>query len=138
MEINFKHISTLRVRYGETDQMGYCYYGNYAQYFEVGRVEAMRKVGMSYKSLEEKGVMLPVSEFNVNYKFPAKYDDLLSITTEIVSLKGARIVFHYIIHNENDQLIAEAETTLVFVSKETMRPIAPPKEFVDALADYSK
>jgi acyl-CoA thioester hydrolase len=138
MEINFKHISTLRVRYGETDQMGYCYYGNYAQYFEVGRVEAMREVGMSYKSLEEKGVMLPVSEFNVNYKFPAKYDDLLSITTEIVSLKGARIVFHYIIHNENDQLIAEAETTLVFVSKETMRPIAPPKEFVDALADYSK
>jgi acyl-CoA thioester hydrolase len=138
MEINFKHISTLRVRYGETDQMGYCYYGNYAQYFEVGRVEAMREVGMSYKSLEEKGVMLPVSEFNVNYKFPAKYDDLLSITTEIVSLKGARIVFHYIIHNENDQLIAEAETTLVFVSKETMRPIAPPKEFVGALADYSK
>ena len=118
--------------------MGYCYYGNYAQYFEVGRVEAMREVGMSYKSLEEKGVMLPVSEFKVNYKFPAKYDDLLSITTEIVSLKGARIVFHYIIHNENDQLIAEAETTLVFVSKETMRPIAPPKEFVEALADYSK
>ena len=136
MEINFEHISTLRVRYGETDQMGYCYYGNYAQYFEVGRVEAMRKVGMSYKSLEEKGVMLPVSEFKVNYKFPAKYDDLLSIKTKIVSLKGARILFHYIIHNENEQLIAEAETTLVFVSKDTMRPIAPPKSFIDALSDY--
>ncbi|MEJ6583418.1 MAG: thioesterase family protein [Crocinitomicaceae bacterium] len=138
MGINFNHISTLRVRYGETDQMGYCYYGNYAQYFEVGRVEAMREVGMSYKSLEEKGVMLPVSEFKVKYKFPAKYDDLLSIATEIVSLKGARIVFYYTIYNENDQLIAEAETTLVFVSKKTMRPIAPPKEFVEALADYSK
>jgi len=138
MEINFEHISTLRVRYGETDQMGYCYYGNYAQYFEVGRVEAMRKVGMSYKSLEEKGVMLPVSEFKVNYKFPAKYDDLLSITTKIVSLKGARIVFHYIIHNENEQLISEAETTLVFVSKETMRPIAPPKDFIDALSVFEQ
>jgi len=138
MEINFDHISTLRVRYGETDQMGYCYYGNYAQYFEVGRVEALRAVGMSYKSLEEKGVMLPVSEFKVNYKFPAKYDDLLAITTHIISLKGARILFHYIIHNENGQLIAEAETTLVFVSKETMRPIAPPKEFIEILNNHSK
>ncbi|MDP5098376.1 MAG: acyl-CoA thioesterase [Crocinitomicaceae bacterium] len=138
MEINFEHISTLRVRYGETDQMGYCYYGNYAQYFEVGRVEAMRKVGMSYKSLEEKGVMLPVSEFKVNYKFPAKYDDLLSITTKIVSLKGARIVFHYIIHNESEQLISEAETTLVFVSKETMRPISPPKAFIEALSAFEQ
>lgn len=137
MKINFEHISTLRVRYGETDQMGYCYYGNYAQYFEVGRVEAMREVGMSYKSLEEKGVMLPVSEFKVNYKFPAKYDDLLSITTKITALKGARIVFRYIIHNENEQLIAEAETTLVFVAKETMRPISPPKEFVEVLSKYS-
>ncbi len=138
MEINFEHTATLRVRYGETDQMGYCYYGNYAQYFEVGRVEAMRKVGMSYKSLEEKGVMLPVSEFKVNYKFPAKYDDLLSINTKIIRLTGARILFHYIIHNENGQLIAEAETTLVFVSKETMRPIAPPKAFIEALSDFEQ
>lgn len=136
MKINFEHISTLRVRYGETDQMGYCYYGNYAQYFEVGRVEALREVGMSYKSLEEKGVMLPVSEFKVNYKSPAKYDDLLLILTKITEIKGARILFHYTIHNEKQELVAEAETTLVFVSKQTMRPISPPTEFISVIEKY--
>lgn len=138
MKINFEHISTLRVRYGETDQMGYCYYGNYAQYFEVGRVEAMREVGMSYKSLEEKGVMLPVSDFKVKYKSPAKYDDLLLITTKIVEIRGARIIFEYIIHNEKQELVAEAETTLVFVSKETMRPISPPNEFISVVEKYAR
>jgi len=138
MKINFEHISTLRVRYGETDQMGYCYYGNYAQYFEVGRVEALREVGMSYKSLEENGVMLPVSEFKVNYKSPAKYDDLLLITTKITEIKGARILFEYTIYNEKQDLIAEAETTLVFVSKQSMRPISPPSEFISIIEKYSK
>ena len=138
MKINFEHISTLRVRYGETDQMGYCYYGNYAQYFEVGRVEAMREVGMSYKSLEEKGVMLPVSDFKVKYKSPAKYDDLLLITTKIVEIRGARIIFEYTIYNENQELVSEAETTLVFVSKETMRPISPPNEFISVVEKYAR
>ena len=83
MKTSFKHNSTLRVRYGETDQMGYCYYGNYAQYFEVGRVEALRSLGVSYKSLEARGIMLPVSHFEINYKAPALYDDALVITTHI-------------------------------------------------------
>lgn len=138
MKINFEHISTLRVRYGETDQMGYCYYGNYAQYFEVGRVEAMREVGMSYKSLEDKGVMLPVSDYKVKYKSPAKYDDLLLITTKIVEIKGARIIFEYTIYNERQELVSEAETTLVFVSKETMRPISPPSDFISVVEKYAK
>ena len=133
MKINFTHKTSLRVRYGETDQMGYCYYGNYAQYFEVGRVEALRSLGMSYKKLENQGVMLPVSEFSVKYKIPAKYDDELSITTKITELRGARLVFDYIIENEKDQLIATAQTTLVFVAKETMRPISPPGAFIDLL-----
>ena len=93
MKINFQNISKIRVRYGETDQMGYCYYGNYAQYFEVGRVEALRDFGFSYKEMELQGIMLPVSEFNVNYLNPAFYDDELSIVTKIVSLVGARIYF---------------------------------------------
>lgn len=133
MKTNFSHETHVRVRYGETDQMGYCYYGNYAQYFEVGRVEAMREAGMSYKSLEEKGVMLPVAHFNVDYKFPAKYDDFLCIRTIISELRGPRLVFDYTIHNENGQLVSEATTTLVFVAKETMRPIAPPNEFIEIL-----
>ena len=95
MKIPFINTTEIRVRYGETDQMGYCYYGNYAQYFEVGRVEALRSLGMSYKALEEQGVMLPVSEFSVKYLSPAFYDDLLTVKTEITAIKGARIYFTY-------------------------------------------
>ncbi|HLW39342.1 MAG TPA: thioesterase family protein [Brumimicrobium sp.] len=124
----------LRVRYGETDQMGYCYYGNYAQYFEVGRVEALRELGMTYKELEEKGYMLPVSTYNVKYFSPALYDDLLTITTKIKSQKGVRLHFAYTIKNEIGNLLAEADTVLVFVDKKSMKPTSPPKEFVALLS----
>lgn len=138
MDINFSHKTILRVRYGETDQMGYCYYGNYAQYFEVGRVEAMREIGMSYKSLEAQGFMLPVSELHINYKHPALYDDALTIETRITRIKGARLEFEYTIINEHGTLVAEAKTTLVFVAKETMRPTQPPASFIQLLEKYSR
>lgn len=137
MKTNFKNTIKLRVRYGETDQMGYCYYGNYAQYFEVGRVEALRSLGMSYRELEEKGIMLPVSEFSVKYKNPALYDDELTITTHIIEVKGARIVFDYEIFKESDLLIATAQTTLVFVNKETKRPISAPEDFLEMLKPFA-
>jgi len=126
----FKNNHQIRVRYGETDQMGYCYYGNYAQYFEVGRVEALRSLGLSYKSLEEDGIMLPVLDFSVKYISPAFYDDLLTIETTIERVDGARIYFSYEIKNEADKLISKATTTLVFVNKSTMRPTTPPSHFL--------
>jgi len=138
MEFSIKGSTKLRVRYSETDQMGYCYYGNYAQYFEVGRVEAMRFAGMSYKALEEQGVMLPVSEFSVKYFHPALYDDELTITTEITGLKGARLFFDYEIHNEAGKHVASAQTILVFVSKENMRPTKAPEDFITLLEKYIK
>ncbi len=136
MELSFSNKTKLRVRYGETDQMGYCYYGNYAQYFEVGRVEAMRSAGMSYREMEERGIMLPVSEFSVKYFAPARYDDELTITTFITSLKGARLLFDYEIHNEKGDLVAKAHTTLVFVSVENMRPVKAPGDFIQLLEKY--
>ena len=136
MNIEFIQSTSLRVRYGETDQMGYCYYGNYDQYFEVGRVEALRSFGMSYKAMEESGVMLPVSEFNVRYFAPAYYDDLLFITTKIVMLKGPRLFFEYEIKNEEGKVISIATTTLVFVSKDTMRPISPPQDFLELMEKH--
>jgi acyl-CoA thioester hydrolase len=136
MNIKFSHKTKLRVRYGETDQMGYCYYGNYAQYFEVGRVEALRELGMSYKSLEDKGIMLPVSHFSVDYKAPAIYDDELTIVTNITELRGPRLKFDYQIL-KGETIVATATTTLVFVAKETMRPIQPPKEFVSLVEPLS-
>lgn len=123
----------LRVRYSETDQMGFCYYGNYAQYFEVGRVETLRKIGVSYKKMEEEGYMLPVSSYNVNFLLPARYDDLLTISTKVVRLKGVRLFFEYEVKNEKKQLVATAETVLVFVHKISMKPIAPPEDFVSLL-----
>ncbi|MDX1652475.1 MAG: thioesterase family protein [Brumimicrobium sp.] len=128
-EFIFEDKITLRVRYGETDQMGYVYYGNYAQYFEVGRVEALRNLGISYKTMEEEGFMLPVSEYHVKYRFPAKYDDELTVKTFVVGLSGPRLLFEYEIFNEDKALVATAHTTLVFVNKTTMRPTAPPENF---------
>lgn len=137
MKTYFSKIIELRVRYSETDQMGYCYYGNYAQYFEVGRVEALRGVGMSYKNLEERGYMLPVLTLDVQYKAPAKYDDLLKIETRITEMKGARLIFNYTIRIE-DRIIATGNTTLVFVSKEDMRPTQPPADFTLLLSKYEE
>ncbi|TNE54543.1 MAG: acyl-CoA thioesterase [Bacteroidetes bacterium] len=136
MHIVFEHTTKIRVRYGETDQMGYCYYGNYAQYFEVGRVEAMRELGMSYKSLEEMGVMLPVSEYQVKYKSPAYYDDELLVRTKIVLVKGARIYFEYEIENESGKRVADASTLLVFVNKETMSPMPAPTVFLEKIKPF--
>ncbi len=136
MKINFSEETFLRVRYGETDKMGYCYYGNYAQYFEVGRVEALRTLGLSYKSMEDNGIMLPVSEFQVKYFSPAFYDDLLKITTKITEIKGPRLFFEYEISNEKGTLIAKATTLLVFVSSENMRPISPPDYFTTLIEKY--
>lgn len=125
--------SKIRVRYGETDQMGYCYYGNYAQFYEVGRVEALRNLGYSYRSLEESGIMLPVLEFKIKYHKPAYYDDLLTVKTTVHDIKGARILFTYEMFNEKNELVNTGETTLVFISKETGKPCSPPEKLVESL-----
>ena len=136
MNLDFLHETKIRVRYGETDQMGYCYYGNYAQYFEVGRVEALRDLGMSYRAMEESGIMLPVSDFQVKYKQPALYDDELTIITKITSIEGCRLFFEYEIKNEGGKTISTASTTLVFVSRENMRPTPPPSNFITLLKSF--
>lgn len=135
MELNFECATSLRVRYGETDQMGYCYYGNYAQFFEVGRVEALRSVGLSYKSLEDSGIMLPVSRYEVDFLAPAFYDDLLEIKTKIKAIQGPRIRFEYEAFR-NETLLAKGMTVLVFVDKSNMRPIRPPKPFIELITPY--
>ena len=117
----------IRVRYAETDQMGYVYYGNYAAYFEMGRVELLRSIGTSYKKIEEEGIMLPVRDFSTRYIKPALYDDLLTLTTHLTEIPSTRIHFEYEIHNEEGTLLCKAETTLVFVSKENGRPVPVPE-----------
>lgn len=126
-----KHITEIRVRYGETDRMGFCYYGNYAQFLEVARVEFLRSQGVSYKELEDAGILLPVRNFSIKYIAPAKYDDLLFIETEIVKINGSRIEFIYEIRNQKKLLIATANTELVFINSDTMKPTHVPTEILE-------
>lgn len=116
-----------RVRYGETDQMGFVYYGNYAQYFEMGRTEWLRKLGITYKTMEENGIMLPVMNLNINYLKPAKYDDLLTLKTTLIKMPSAKIEFSYEVFNEENELLTTANTTLVFVNMETNKPTRAPE-----------
>ncbi len=119
----------IRVRYAETDQMGYVYYGNYSTYFEVARVELFRTFGISYKEMEEQGVMMPVLEQHIKYIRPAKYDDLLTIKTYLKSKPGVRIKFEYEVFNEDKTLLTKAETMLVFVDMKTGKPTNAPQYF---------
>jgi len=137
MKINYTHKHYLRVRYSETDKMGYCYYGNYASFLEIGRVESLRSLGISYKSLEDNGIMLPVSEFQIKYSSPAHYDDMLLIETKITAVKGVRIYFDYAIYNEDQLLLATAMTSLVFIHADSKKPMSPPKEFLSIIQSYA-
>lgn len=132
----FEGITKVRVRYGETDQMGYVYYGNYGLYYEVGRVEALRELGLSYKQMEEEGVMLPVFEVKSRYYKPAKYDDLLTIKTQLRTLPGARITFHFEIFNEEGVHLHEGEVSLVFVDMRTNRPTKAPASLMKELEKH--
>ena len=127
----------IRVRYAETDQMGYVYYGNYAAYFEVARTEAFRQLGIHYKEMEADGVMMPVLELKCKYIRPAKYDDLLTVRL-ILQKKPtlARILFEYEVFNEAQELLTIGETTMVFVDMKTGRPTATPASIQQIMAPY--
>lgn len=123
----------IRVRYGETDRMGYAYYGNYPLYYEVGRTELLRQYGLSYRELEDKGILLPVSDMHVEYLAPALYDEIITVRTSIKVKPGIKIVFHYEVYNSKNELINKATTTLVFVNGQTRKPCRPPVEFMSRI-----
>lgn len=127
---------TYRVRYADVDQMGYMYYGNYARLYEIGRVEAIRSLGLRYKDLEERGVMMPVYENKSRYLVPVRYDELVTIRTQIREMPKVRIVFTYEIWSESDQLLHTGETTLVFMNSTTQKIIPTPTEITDALKPF--
>ncbi|CAM4422599.1 thioesterase family protein [Zobellia roscoffensis] len=130
--MSFNNIS-FRVRYSETDQMGVVYHGNYAQYLEMGRVEWLRSAGISYKELEENGIMLPVVSLSLNYKKSAFYDDLISVETTLKKTPSVKIEFDYVIYNEKREILVEANTVLVFINMKNKRPIRCPKYVLDII-----
>ena len=134
----YTHSTKIRVRYGETDQMGYAYYGNYAQYYEVGRVEMLRSLGMDYAGMERDGVMLPVLELNCKFIKPALYDQEITIKTTVNELPGIRIHFKYELYNADEELINIGSTTLVFVDMEKNKPCKAPEAFMERLKVWFK
>jgi acyl-CoA thioester hydrolase len=132
----FQFALKLRVRYSDTDQMGFVYYGNYAAYYEVARVEAFRSIGYSYKKLEESGIGMPVLDMTSLYHAPAKYDDLLNITVKITEMPKARIRYLYEIHNEEGILLNTGTTSLAFINLTNRRPVKMPEHLKELIAPY--
>jgi len=132
----FEHATKIRVRYGETDQMGYMYYGNYAEFYEVGRVEMLRSLGLTYSGMEESGIMMPVLEMHIKYLKPALYDEEITVKVILEKMPGVKIFFKYELFNEKNELINLGETLLVFVNMKTNRPCLPNQEFLNKLKPY--
>ena len=128
--------TSIRVRYGETDQMGYVYYGNYPLYYEVGRTEMLRSLELSYRAMEEEDILLPVHSLNIKYIEPAKYDDLLTLRVILKELPTAKIHFYYEVYNEQKRLLNTGETVLVFVDAHTRRPRRAPEVLLTELERY--
>ena len=126
----------IRVRYAETDQMGFVYYGNYATYYEVARVEALRDLGITYKELEKQGILMPVLENYSKYLAPGRYDELLTVKVIIKKRPGVKIVFNYEIYNEAKELINTGETKLAFIDTATGKPCRMPDEMAKAMSGY--
>ncbi len=126
----------IRVRYADTDQMGYVYYGNYATYYEVARVESLRTLGLTYKEIEKSGIMMPVLENRSKYLRPAMYDELLTIKLCIAEMPSNRVTFKYEIFNEHEKLINLGETTLAFVNAHSRKPCEAPEILVNAFKPY--
>ncbi|WP_010136687.1 acyl-CoA thioesterase [Ochrovirga pacifica] len=122
-----------RVKYYETDQMQYAHHSNYAKYFETARIEWLRSVGISYKSMEDQGIMLPVINLNTTFKKPAKYDDLLTIETSLKQKPDVKIIFLYKVYNEAKELLTTGETTLVFVDMKKNKPMRCPDAILETI-----
>ena len=127
------HTSFVKVRYSETDQMGVVHHGNYAQYLELSRIEWLEKLGISYRSMEENGMMLPVYEMSFKFLKPAFFDDKLKIVTRLKKLPNVKIEFSYEIYNQHKELLTTASTTLVVMDSKTRRPVKCPEYIIEKL-----
>ena len=135
--VMYEYTTEIRVRYGETDQMGYLYYGNYALYYEVGRTDAIRNLGLTYKAMEEQGIALPVAECKLQYLRPAFYDELITVKTIIKEMPVSSVIqFHTELYNEQNKLINKGLTTLVFFDIKARKKTSIPESLQKSLSPY--
>jgi len=132
----YTHEVSVRVRYAETDQMGFVYHGHFATWLEIARVEALRNIGVSYRELEEEGILMPVLDLQLHFLQPAKYDQLLRVVATVPELPRVKIRFSYEIFNEEDCKICEANTTLVFLQRSSMKPVRTPLKVYERLSPF--
>ncbi len=133
----FSSETQVRVRYAETDQMGVVYHGNYFAYFETARAEAIRGLGFTYADIERSGIVMPVVDVHCRYLRPARYDDLLTITTALKELPGKhKIEFHHEVFNEKKELLASGKITLFFMEASGMKKAAMPEALRKAIQPY--
>jgi len=124
-------VTGIRIRYYDTDQMGFVYYGNYARFYEIGRVESLRHLGLNYKDLEARGIQMPVYDLSCRFIRPARYDDLLTVRVTIPQLPSTRLLFSYEVFNQDGLLLNTGQTTLVFISANTGRPQPAPADLIE-------
>ncbi|MEO8823839.1 MAG: thioesterase family protein [Ginsengibacter sp.] len=135
----FTSKTQIRIHYALTDQMGLVYYGNYAQFYEIGRTEALRSLGLTYKEIEATGIIMPVTEMHTRFLRPALYDDLLTVVTMVKEMPlHSKIVFHSEIFNEKNELLNVGEVTLYFLNSKTMKRSDMPEKIKEKLIDYFK
>ncbi len=134
----YSHTTQIRVRYGETDQMGYLYYGFYALYYEQGRAEAIRNLGFTYRELEEMGIMMPVVEMNAKYFRPALYDNLITVKTSLRTLEpdNSLITFHAELYNEEEKLLNQGYVTLAFYDPKERKKTVMPSIMLEKLKPF--
>jgi len=128
-----KTLTKIRIRYGETDQMGFVYHGNYAQFFEIGRLDWITQIGVSYKEMESQGILLPVIYLETSFLKSAYYDDELTIETFLLETPTVRIKFGYNIFNNKNELLTKGTTHLVFLNKKNNKPMRCPNYILDKI-----
>ena len=129
-------VNEIQIRYDEVDKMGYVYHGNYAKYYHISRTELLRKIGFSDKSMESHNIIMPIIELNIKYMKPIYYDDIITITTYMLNIPGARMKFLHEVRNTDDELINEATSTVVFVDMDSRMPMRAPDFFVNKIKTY--
>jgi len=127
----------IQIRYDEVDKMGYVYHGNYAKFYHIGRTELMRKIGFSDKKLEAKNILLPVIEMNIKYLKPVFYDDVITIKTSLQNIPASRMRFKHEVFNANNEVINQAESTVVFVDMHTRKPMKAPNFIVEKIKNVT-
>ncbi len=132
----YRSETKIKVRYAETDQMGFVYYGNYAVYYEIARVECLRRLGFVYKDLEDRGFILPVISYHINFLKPAFYDDEITVKVTVSEMPSVRITFDYESFNSKGEKINEGTAVLVFMDKKKQAPCHPPRDFIDKIAPF--